>query len=280
MNRTFSLGFLPVISLVGALTIQAGALYDNGPPDRTNGFEMTHWIEADDFTLDAPARLENVKFWNFESSGSFEGSIVWQIYSNAEVPPNSACCPADIPGTLLFSGTSTNLTHVATGFIFFGYAEFITTFDITPVSLPAGTYWLALHNGPLTNDTSLGRVFWETTSNVGARESLSRVSPFLGPWFSNSVPPGSPSDLAFQLNGVVGPSITAFAFNEDVPKIRFTTTADQNYRVDYKNSLADASWTTVSGAEMVFGTGGVVEVGDPDLKVATLPQRFYRVELL
>ncbi len=61
-------------------------------------------------------------------------------------------------GPAVFTGTSTNLTHVATGFIFFGYLEYITTFDITPVSLPAGAYWLALHNGPLTNDTNFSRI--------------------------------------------------------------------------------------------------------------------------
>ena len=103
-----------------------------------------------------------MKFWNFEGSGSFEGSIVWQIYSNAG---------NNRPGTLLFNGTSTNLTHVATGFIFFGYPEYITTFDIAPVSLPAGTYWLALHNGPLTNDTNLGRVYWETPTTGQASAS-------------------------------------------------------------------------------------------------------------
>ena len=108
--------------------------------------------------------MENVKFWDFEGIGSFVGSIVWQIYSNAE---------NNRPGALLFNGTSTNLTHVATGFIVFGYAEYITTFDIAPVSLPAGTYWLALHNGPLTNDTNLGRVYWE---NNGQRRCEAEVT--------------------------------------------------------------------------------------------------------
>ena len=124
VDRSLFFGLVSVVSLLGALPMRAEPLYDNGPPDQTNGFEMTHWIEADDFTLGTDARLENVKFWNAEGSGSFEGSIVWQIYSNG---------PGDTVGTLLTTGTSTNLTHVATGLDLFGYPEFITTFDITPV---------------------------------------------------------------------------------------------------------------------------------------------------
>ncbi len=196
MNRSFFLALLLAISFLGPLPVPAELLYDNGPPSLTNGFELTHWIEADDFTLEVAARLESVKVWSFEGAGSFEGSIVWQIYSNA---------PGGTPGTILFSGTSTNLTHVATGSFYFGYAEYVTTFDITPKFLPAGTYWLALHNGPLSNDSALGRVYWETTSTLGARESRSQIrsqmSPFISLWLSNSIPPGAPSECAFQLNG-------------------------------------------------------------------------------
>ncbi|MEP6601954.1 MAG: hypothetical protein ABJB49_09095 [Nitrospirota bacterium] len=167
---------------------------------------MTHWIEADDFTLGAAVRVENVKFWNFEGSGSFQGSILWQVYSNS---------PSNTPGTLLFSGTSENLTHVATGFVYFGYFEFITTFDITPVTLPAGTYWLALHNGPLSNNTEAGRVYWETTSNVGTRPSYGLIAPFVGPWFGNDVPPGAPAECAFQLNGIPSTNCSVFSENFD-----------------------------------------------------------------
>ncbi len=200
MNRSSFLALLSAISFIGALPARAELLYDNGFPSLTNGFELTHWIEADDFTLDTAAHLEGVKFWSFEGAGSFEGSIVWQIYSNG---------PGGTPGALLFSGISANSTRVATGFFYFGYAEYITTFDITPKLLPAGTYWLALHNGPLSNDTALGRVYWETTSTLGARESRSQIrsqfSPFIGLWLSNSIPPGTPSECAFQLNGTASP---------------------------------------------------------------------------
>ena len=100
-----------------------------------------------------------------------------------------------------------------------------------------------------------------------------------GPWFRNDFPPGLRSDCAFQISDLF-PRITAFTFNDGAPKVSFITTGNHNYRVDYKNSLLDASWTPVSGAEVVPGTGGVVEVRDLDPDVGNLPRRFYRVMLL
>ena len=199
MNRS---SLLLVISLFGALTARAELLYENGPPDQQDGFEMTRWLHADDFTLGTAARLEHVKFWDAEGPGSFEGTITWQIYSNAQ---------GNTVGTLLASGTSTNLTHIATGLDLSGYPEFITTFDITPVFLPAGVYWLALHNGPLTNTPVDSRFYWETTANVPIRPSRFHALPFAGPWFTTDFPPGRHSDCAFEINGTISPAALAVA---------------------------------------------------------------------
>lgn len=270
MTRLFFFCSVRFILLATACPAGAAPIYDNGPPDKKNGFEMTHWIQADDFTLGVGARLEKGKFWSFEGTGSFQGLVIWKIYSNSE---------SNAPGTLLHSGASGILTRVATGFNLFGYAEFVTTFEITPISLPAGVYWFALHNGPLTNNGEEGRVYWATSSNIGSRPSQSLPAPFTDPWFSNAVPPGSPAELAFQLDGVFGPSITAFVFNNGVPRISLTTTAGQNYRVEYRNNLGDASWTPVVGAENISGTGNVLEVSDPDSSARNLTHRFYRARL-
>ena len=235
---------------------------------------LTHWIEADDFTLDTAARLEGVKVWSFEGAGSFEGSILWQIYSNSA---------NNTPGTLLFTGTSTNLTHVATGFVYFGYAEHIITFDITPTTLTAGTYWLALHNGPLTNDSVLGRVYWETTSTLGARGSRSDISPFLGLWLSNAVPPGAPSECAFQLNGTLSPAALAVAvsrkthgalgdFDIDLPRTGPSGIecrsggANGNYHI----VVTFPSVVTFTGASLASGSGSVVGFGGSGTAIATV----------
>jgi len=269
MNRYFAFGLRLFAVLYSLNSTQSAQLYDNGPPDKKNGSEMTHWIEADDFKLPEAARLNGVKFWNFEIAGFFQGTLVWQIYSDSG---------GNGPGLLLFSGSTGNLNHTATGFTVFGaFEEFVTTFDIPSVPLPRGTYWLALHNGPLSNNTSKN-VFWEATANIGGTTSHANPAPYNGPWLSNASP-DLPSDLAFQLSGVAAPRITAFEFNNGAPRISFTTAAGLSYRVEYKNELSDLAWKPVSKAETVFGTGNVVEIVDPHRKTATRPRRYYRVTL-
>ena len=175
--------------------VHAQLLYDNGPPDGENGQEMTHWVEADDFTLTDASCVDNITFWDIEIPASFAGTIRWEIYSNSE---------SNSPGTLLASGDSLNLSHIFTGVTLFGaFQEFVNNFDMAPVCLPAGTYWLALHNGARSN--SLGEdVFWESTATASGRPSHRLVAPFAGPWVSNAFP-GLPSDLAFQVNGTRQP---------------------------------------------------------------------------
>ena len=43
---------------------------------------MTSFVQADDITLQKAARFEAVMFW-VAQAGPFEGSIYWEIYSNA-----------------------------------------------------------------------------------------------------------------------------------------------------------------------------------------------------
>lgn len=231
---------------------------------------MTHWIDANQFSLGAAATLGTIKFWDVEASASFQGSVVWQIRANAA---------NNTPGTILFSGTAMQVTHTSTGRKVDGvYPEFLNTFAVSSISLPAGSYWLVLHNGPLSNN--LGQdIFWESAINASSAESLSDEAPFNGNWETN----GPSSQLAFQLIGVpdsLRPRITAISRTNGVPQISFTTVSGQNYRMEYKNNITDASWTTVSGSENVPGTGGVVQKSDPDPTVVTRTRRFYRVMLL
>ncbi len=155
---------------------------------------MSNWIEAEQFTLTASTTVESVKFWDLERIGYFQSTVPWAIYSDNG---------SNVPGTLVASGISSNLSHLLTGRTDgFGYTEFVNTFNITPVSLPAGTYWLAMHNGPLSY--IIQQVYWETSAIQTAIPSRSDISPFLGIWLSNWIN----SKMAFQLNGTLIPQAT------------------------------------------------------------------------
>lgn len=193
MKRFSFFGLLCFFLLAGSVGTNAAQIYDNGAPDLLNGFEMSNWIEADQFILTTGATVQGVKFWDLERLGFFQNTIPWAIYSNSG---------SNKPGNLIASGFSSNLTHILTGRTDgFGYIEFVNTFDISPVSLPAGTYWLALHNGPLSY--RIQQVYWETANHPSAIPSQSDIAPFNGNWLANFSSNNPAPKLAFQLNGTV-----------------------------------------------------------------------------
>src|SRR5215211_1713550 len=130
-------------------------IYNNGAPDSAEGNEMTKWIQAEDFTLAATTDVTDVHFWAVDITTSltaYQGSITWQIYSDN----------AGEPGTVLASGSASptavfdHLTSFGTSYSF--------NFDIPSFTALGGTtYWLGLHNGPLTTD-DLFVLGWESTA--------------------------------------------------------------------------------------------------------------------
>jgi hypothetical protein len=57
-------------------------------------------------------------------------------------------------------------------------------FNMGMVPLGAGTYWLALHNGELT-ETQYRRFFWETTASNATHAGMEDYTPFDDTWGSN-----------------------------------------------------------------------------------------------
>jgi len=275
-----------MLALYLSVNCGAATVYDNGlpyrpdPPALATGYEMTYVliptlgltvvVEADDFTLTAPARLNGVMFYDLENGAGFAGSIVWGIYSNA----------SDAPGVLLYSGAADGVSHVSTGFVAGNYSEYVNTFTLPSITLPAGSYWLALHNGPITNDSS-GHLYWEKADGAGTRPSEAEfVNLFPGSWFSNSSPNAPTAELLFQLIGVPCPSVTAVLRVNGRPQITFTTVANESYRVEYTDVLPTSTWTPVPGAEQIAGTGNTVQVTDPSQNLGIIRDRFYRAVLL
>jgi len=279
IRRFFFVTLLSTVWLLPANSEAVVTFYDNGAPNLLAGFDLTYLKEANRFTLSADVVAKSVKFWTIEPDTTQWANLVfWEIRSNTA---------ANVPGTVLFSGNSTNLTHVATGRNANPYPEYVVTFDLSSVSLPAGMYWLVLHNGALSNNSSNnpGDIMWEATtkntSDPAYRASFGDLTPFTNDWQSNDdVPNTGGSEFAFQLIGTVKPKVTTFGFVSAKPQLSFTTVTGQNYKVEFKNNLTDVSWTTVTGASNVAGTGGTVQINDNDPNLPNIRHRFYRVTVL
>ncbi len=258
-----------------ATSLGTQLVYDNGSPNQANAYEMTLYLQANAFTLTSGIVLGSITFWDAEAGSNFQNTIYWEICANSA---------SNTPGAILFSGTSTSVTHTATGGVVEGlFPEFVNTVALPTTTLLAGNYWLVLHDGPITNTTEQF-IFWETAANNSTAPSLELKAPFTGNWLSNSSLSDPLSQMAFQLYGVpqaLWPSITAITrTGTSAPKVSFTTVSGQHYSVEYKNNLTDSSWTAISGATNIAGTGGVIQVTDPDPGIASVKRRFYHVILL
>ena len=173
--------------------------YDNGAPNHLSGAEMTQWVEADDFTLTDATTLTGIRFWNVQDDvrvigTTYQGSISWQIFTNNAIEP----------GTVVASGTTAAVTRSATGHSLppaqGSLPEFQHDFALPSVALSPGTYWLALHNGPLTTET-FQQFYWESTNPNATLIAVNDIAPFDGGWMQN---PPEASQLAFQLFGDTG----------------------------------------------------------------------------
>jgi len=166
-------------------------IYDNGGPNQQNGNEMTEWIQAEDFNLSADSTLMIVNFWDIEApgGGAYQGEIDWTLYADA----------GGMPGAAFASGTAAGVDVTRTFIqccVLGLFDEYSNTFNISPgVALTAGTtYWLGLHNGPLTF-TTRSEFYWETTNFNGTFTGHEDQAPFDGVWFDNA------QEHAFNLEG-------------------------------------------------------------------------------
>lgn len=154
---------LCLLIVASSLCERLGAtiIWDNGPPSvpASSGNEMTQWIQAEDFVLSAPVTLTGVQFWDLQGSPGYLGSITWSIYQDT----------SGVPGAVLFTANTSVVTRLATGNTSTtGLAEFSNTFAIS-ANLVTGTYWLGLHNGPLTS-TARSEFYWESTPSTVAND--------------------------------------------------------------------------------------------------------------
>jgi hypothetical protein len=182
MIKTFARIAAMALTLGVSQAATAVTVFNNGGPDLVSGTGMTEFLVADNFSVGSGGfDITNLRFFSAQDAASaYVGSISWAVYSDA----------TSLPGSVLNSGLATVAGTATGGSTGFGYG--IYSFDI-PVSftLAAGNYWLALHNGPLSNTTSAGDMTWATTATGIGPASVYKD----GTWISSG------NELAFRVDG-------------------------------------------------------------------------------
>lgn len=182
---------LVVVSLCFSGVTQAATIYNNGGPAVTNlgGSVMSDTKQAQDFLLTGITNLTGVRFWNLQGTAAdYAGNIFYQIFSDA----------SGLPGVTAIASGLVTPTRIAAGTVL-GFSQFQNDFTIAVNGLTAGTYWLALHNGPTTT-TAFSDFYWSwadlnavnTPTNPGSEFAL---NPLGTSWTSND------QEGAFLLSG-------------------------------------------------------------------------------
>jgi len=132
--------------------VQAAVLYDNfnhgGPA--TYATNIFNDRQANSFTLSSAAMVTGLNFqvW-LELSNTTLKSFQWGIY---DASPFSG-------GVLLGGATVQDPTQSGPLVNPYGVNERLVTLDLAPLSLAAGTYWLAIGQAAAT----IGRGYWEVS---------------------------------------------------------------------------------------------------------------------
>jgi hypothetical protein len=133
--------------------------------------------------------VTDVHFWDIEAAPGYAGSITWWIVGDSGGNPNFN----NILGTGNVDPTRVNTQCGILGI----YCEYSNDFNIPALTLGAGTYHLALHNGPVT-DTTRSEFYWETTNHTDSQTGLEcdlTNGACYNSWFNNG------QEHAFYLTG-------------------------------------------------------------------------------
>ncbi len=183
------------LALYDAAFVVESDPYDwfQGVIDLGNTGNISHFVCASDFVLQSPRRIDSLDAWiadlgpeNGQLDG-FSGTLSWAIYSDA----------AGFPAGLVASGKD------ATAQVFDADLPPALGGDIARIrielrpgpTLPAGTWWLALHEGDWgsAGDGSAVRWVGEPLLHSTARQAADETNP--GSWYEQD----QDRDLAFVL---------------------------------------------------------------------------------
>ena len=164
------------IATLALAVVASGAsaqAWDNGAPAvvvaNQGGSLMSDTRQAQDFTFATASNISGLTFWSLESApADFTGTITFEILNNL----------AGAPGATVVASGSVVPTRTAAGTVL-GFNQFQNDLAVSILNVPAGTYWLALHNGPLAT-TAFTDFYWSwadpnainTPTNRGREFSL------------------------------------------------------------------------------------------------------------
>jgi len=142
---------------VVSMQARADFLFSQGPPNG-NGHTITDARLADDFSLPAASSLNEIEFWYNAQFIDDLSDVTYAIYDNS----------AGSLGLMEASETISTLSLSSdSGF-------FLADFQITPLNLAPGTYWLELHAGTsLTDDNGGLNIDWIATDDNATAIALS-----------------------------------------------------------------------------------------------------------
>jgi len=173
----------------------AAPIWVNGSPNGFGGNNLSDTEGAEDFIITVLTDLTGVTFWDMEvSAADYSGSIFWETRNDG----------GGVPGaTVLGSGTaSPTRTPVGSSL---GYNIVRNDFSISVLGLVPGTYWLVLHNGPLSNN-AFTDYYWAWTDpnaiNMATTRGVEQELPPFGTWTTTD------QEHAFTIQGEpVGPTV-------------------------------------------------------------------------
>jgi len=179
MTTARSLVLLMAAGLLMAAPVQAqvALLFDNGPMDYANGWEISWWTLADDFELPFNAEATRVTIGMIDTTCTFpanwDGVLRWWILDDAAGLPG---------GTVIATGISSEVSFfISQDDCPSGWAFYDQNFSLgQQVNLEAGVrYWLAIHMG---GDWSERRdIYWATTATGAFNPSAYRLQG-VDPW--------------------------------------------------------------------------------------------------
>jgi hypothetical protein len=174
-----------IAATAGLLAAPMGAqvAYDGGAPNGFAGWNVFNGTRsADDFVVRSALQFNTIRFWGLlPATVGHAPTMFWEILSDA----------SGLPGfTSVASGSQDAVSARRGPGQFSGTTSWQFDFAVGPQTLGPGTFWLALHDGGLTDVTFSGLV-WETTdAGHGADFAVEDFGLWSGGWSGN---------LAFQL---------------------------------------------------------------------------------